>query len=233
MILTTTWPSLGCTRLWPKKGPSLCRCHLKCFPWSSHRPHCEPSHCVFQRKDFPSYSFYVVVVVKTEDEACGGPLRYYPLRPDELFDAGNRTKVLDIVVSPAINCKSWFRPPRGSVCVCGLVQRHLLSLRSRGVCDGNAVLSGDLPFFLPAHFAGGLCGEQAVRHFDRYEPLITVKFFISAELHIVFSNTTSNTTFALSSQYLNVGVTVAYWSGWWSKECVFKQSPEFFHCLYS
>lgn len=164
MILTTTWPSLGCTRLWPRKEPSLCRCHLKCFPWSSHRPHCEPSHCVFQRKDFPSNSFYVVVVVKTEDEACGGPLRYYPLRPDELFDAGNRTKVLDIVVSPAINCKSWFRPPRGPVCVCGLVQRHLLSLRSRGVCDGNAVLSGDLPFFLPAHFAGGLCGEQAVRH---------------------------------------------------------------------
>lgn len=126
MTLTTTWPSLGCTRLWPKKELSLCRCYLKCFPWSSHRPHCEPSHCIFQRKDFPSYSFYVVVVVKTEDEACGGPLRYYPLRPDELFDAGNRTKVLDIVVSPAINCKSWFRPPRDMVCVCGLVQLHLL-----------------------------------------------------------------------------------------------------------
>ncbi|XP_033832689.1 SID1 transmembrane family member 2 isoform X3 [Periophthalmus magnuspinnatus] len=55
-----------------------------------------------QRKDFPSNSFYVVVVVKTEDEACGGPLRYYPLRPDELIDAGNRTKILDVVVSPAI-----------------------------------------------------------------------------------------------------------------------------------
>lgn len=61
---------------------------------------------VFQRKDFPSNSFYVVVVVKTEDEACGGPLRFYPLRPDELIDAGNRTKVIDVVVSPAINCKS-------------------------------------------------------------------------------------------------------------------------------
>uniref|UniRef100_A0A667Y9F4 SID1 transmembrane family member 2 n=1 Tax=Myripristis murdjan TaxID=586833 RepID=A0A667Y9F4_9TELE len=59
-----------------------------------------------QRKDFPSNSFYVVVVVKTEDEACGGPLRFYPLRPDELINAGNRTKVLDVVVSPAINCKS-------------------------------------------------------------------------------------------------------------------------------
>uniref|UniRef100_UPI0037E82B09 SID1 transmembrane family member 2 isoform X2 n=1 Tax=Semicossyphus pulcher TaxID=241346 RepID=UPI0037E82B09 len=56
-----------------------------------------------QRKDFPSNSFYVVVVVKTEDEACGGPLRFYPLRPDELIDAGNRSKSIDVVVSPAIN----------------------------------------------------------------------------------------------------------------------------------
>ncbi|XP_074534838.1 SID1 transmembrane family member 2 isoform X1 [Halichoeres trimaculatus] len=56
-----------------------------------------------QRKDFPSNSFYVVIVVKTEDEACGGPLRFYPLRPDELIDAGNRSKALDVVVSPAIN----------------------------------------------------------------------------------------------------------------------------------
>ncbi|XP_070761705.1 SID1 transmembrane family member 2 isoform X2 [Enoplosus armatus] len=56
-----------------------------------------------QRKDFPSNSFYVVVVVKTEDEACGGPLRFYPLRPDELIDAGNRSKVIDVIVSPAIN----------------------------------------------------------------------------------------------------------------------------------
>ncbi|XP_061072953.1 SID1 transmembrane family member 2 isoform X2 [Conger conger] len=56
-----------------------------------------------QRKDFPSNSFYVVVVVKTEDEACGGPLRFYPLRPDELIDAGNRSKELDVVVSPAIS----------------------------------------------------------------------------------------------------------------------------------
>ncbi|XP_070685007.1 SID1 transmembrane family member 2 isoform X2 [Pempheris klunzingeri] len=55
-----------------------------------------------QRKDFPSNSFYVVVVVKTEDEACGGPLRFYPLRPDELIDAGNRSKVVDVIVSPAI-----------------------------------------------------------------------------------------------------------------------------------
>uniref|UniRef100_A0A8D0D8F6 SID1 transmembrane family member 2 n=1 Tax=Sander lucioperca TaxID=283035 RepID=A0A8D0D8F6_SANLU len=56
-----------------------------------------------QRKDFPSNSFYVVVVVKTEDEACGGPLRFYPLRPDELIDAGNRSKFIDVIVTPAIN----------------------------------------------------------------------------------------------------------------------------------
>uniref|UniRef100_A0A803TVY0 SID1 transmembrane family member 2 n=1 Tax=Anolis carolinensis TaxID=28377 RepID=A0A803TVY0_ANOCA len=31
-----------------------------------------------QKKDYPSHSFYVVVVVKTEDEACGGALRFYP-----------------------------------------------------------------------------------------------------------------------------------------------------------
>ncbi|XP_077423045.1 SID1 transmembrane family member 2 isoform X2 [Vanacampus margaritifer] len=55
-----------------------------------------------QRKDFPSNSFYVVVVVKTEDEACGGPLRFYPLQPDELIDAGNRSKTLDVVVILAI-----------------------------------------------------------------------------------------------------------------------------------
>ncbi|XP_030600725.1 SID1 transmembrane family member 2 isoform X2 [Archocentrus centrarchus] len=60
-----------------------------------------------QRKDFPSNSFYVVVVVKTEDEACGGPLRFYPLRPDELIDAGNRSKVLDVMVSPAINLEAY------------------------------------------------------------------------------------------------------------------------------
>lgn len=87
-----------------------------------------------QRKDFPSNSFYVVVVVKTEDEACGGNLRYYPFSkgtgevgwgagarsaraacrhgdiwpfafPDEPVDQGNRQKALEVVVSPAITCK--------------------------------------------------------------------------------------------------------------------------------
>lgn len=37
---------------------------------------------LLQKKDFPSHSFYVVVVVKTEDEACGGALHYYPLSKD-------------------------------------------------------------------------------------------------------------------------------------------------------
>ncbi|RVE64360.1 hypothetical protein OJAV_G00125130 [Oryzias javanicus] len=60
-----------------------------------------------QRKDFPSNSFYVVVVVKTEDEACGGPLRLYPLQPDELINAGNRSKVLDVLVSRAINTDTY------------------------------------------------------------------------------------------------------------------------------
>lgn len=55
-----------------------------------------------QKKDFPSNSFYVVVVVKTEDEACGGPLKLYPLLPDQLFDAGNRSKTLEVIVTPAI-----------------------------------------------------------------------------------------------------------------------------------
>uniref|UniRef100_A0A452IAZ3 Uncharacterized protein n=1 Tax=Gopherus agassizii TaxID=38772 RepID=A0A452IAZ3_9SAUR len=55
-----------------------------------------------QKKDFPSNSFYVVVVVKTEDEACGGPLPYYPLTKDEPVDQGSRQKVLDVMVSPAI-----------------------------------------------------------------------------------------------------------------------------------
>lgn len=113
-----------------------------------------------------------MVVVKTEDEACGGPLRFYPLRPDELIDAGNRTKVLDIVVSPAINCKSCITAPPPGPRVWDLVQIHLLSLHSWGVCDGNAVLPGDLPFFLPAHFAGCLCREQTVRHLQFLNQLI-------------------------------------------------------------
>ncbi|XP_062995409.1 SID1 transmembrane family member 2 isoform X2 [Elgaria multicarinata webbii] len=55
-----------------------------------------------QKKDFPSHSFYVVVVVKTEDEACGGPLHYYPFSKDEPVNQGNRQKTLDVVVSPAV-----------------------------------------------------------------------------------------------------------------------------------
>ncbi|XP_051668497.1 SID1 transmembrane family member 2 isoform X6 [Manacus candei] len=64
-----------------------------------------------QKKDFPSHSFYVVVVVKTEDEACGGPLPYYPLSknasPDEPVDQHNRQKMLEVMVSPAITSEAY------------------------------------------------------------------------------------------------------------------------------
>ncbi|XP_058866366.1 SID1 transmembrane family member 2-like isoform X2 [Acipenser ruthenus] len=60
-----------------------------------------------QRKDFPTNSFYVVVVVKTEDEACGGPLHFYPLQPDKLINPGNRSKVLDVIVTPAIKSEAY------------------------------------------------------------------------------------------------------------------------------
>ncbi|XP_017593871.1 PREDICTED: SID1 transmembrane family member 2 [Corvus brachyrhynchos] len=66
-----------------------------------------------QKKDFPSHSFYVVVVVKTEDEVCGGPLPYYPLSkgasPDEPVDQHNRQKTLEVMVSPAITSEAYVR----------------------------------------------------------------------------------------------------------------------------
>lgn len=43
------------------------------------------------------------------------------------------------------------------------VNVSVFTLCSGGVCDGYAVLSGYLPLLLPAHLAGGLSGEQAVR----------------------------------------------------------------------
>ncbi|XP_069732488.1 SID1 transmembrane family member 2 isoform X2 [Phaenicophaeus curvirostris] len=64
-----------------------------------------------QRKDFPSNSFYVVVVVKTEDEVCGGALPYYPLSknasPEEPVDQHNRQKMLEVMVSPAITSEAY------------------------------------------------------------------------------------------------------------------------------
>ncbi|KAM6400346.1 SID1 transmembrane family member 2 [Rhynochetos jubatus] len=64
-----------------------------------------------QKKDFPSNSFYVVVVVKTEDEVCGGALPYYPLSkdasPDEPVDQHNRQKMLEVTVSPAITSEAY------------------------------------------------------------------------------------------------------------------------------
>lgn len=60
-----------------------------------------------QKKDFPSHSFYVVVVVKTEDEACGGALHYYPFSKDEPVDQGNRQKTLHVVVTPAVSSEAY------------------------------------------------------------------------------------------------------------------------------
>ncbi|KAM7083084.1 SID1 transmembrane family member 2 isoform 5-T5 [Ciconia maguari] len=64
-----------------------------------------------QKKDFPSNSFYVVVVVKTEDEVCGGALPYYPLSknasPDEPVDQHNRQKMLEVTVSPTITSEAY------------------------------------------------------------------------------------------------------------------------------
>ncbi|XP_028930607.1 SID1 transmembrane family member 2 isoform X3 [Ornithorhynchus anatinus] len=63
-----------------------------------------------QRKDFSrSNSFYVVVVVKTEDQACGGALHYYPLGEDKPVDQGHRQKTLSVVVSPAVTSEAYVR----------------------------------------------------------------------------------------------------------------------------
>lgn len=43
---------------------------------------------LWQRKDFPSNSFYVVVVVKTEDQACGGSLPFYPFVEGTIYILG-------------------------------------------------------------------------------------------------------------------------------------------------
>ncbi|KAJ7399973.1 hypothetical protein BTVI_109556 [Pitangus sulphuratus] len=74
-------------------------------------PHLSSLEWLLQKKDFPSHSFYVVVVVKTEDEACGGALHYYPLSknasPDEPVDQQNRQKTLEVMVSPAITSEAY------------------------------------------------------------------------------------------------------------------------------
>lgn len=108
---------IGMYQTMTKKGAITVQVESDEAPPPQHRLHVTSSNFVFQRKDFPSNSFYVVVVVKTEDEACGGPLRFYPLRPDVLIDAGNRSKDIDVIVTPAIKCES--RVARGlSTCIC-------------------------------------------------------------------------------------------------------------------
>uniref|UniRef100_A0AAR2JTP6 SID1 transmembrane family member 2 n=1 Tax=Pygocentrus nattereri TaxID=42514 RepID=A0AAR2JTP6_PYGNA len=112
-----------------------------------------------QRKDFPSNSFYVVVVVKTEDEACGGPLKFYPLLPDELLDAGNRSKTLDVVVSPAINSEVYVM---GMLFCLGIfLSFYVLTFlvacieNKRSVCDG-LISKGLTP---PSPYEYGSFGE--------------------------------------------------------------------------
>lgn len=67
-----------------------------------------------QKKDFPTSSFYVVVVAKTEDEACLGSLHYYPINPAEQPIQGNRSKLLTVTVTPAIGSELYV----GSVLFC-------------------------------------------------------------------------------------------------------------------
>ncbi|KAJ8780104.1 hypothetical protein J1605_011899 [Eschrichtius robustus] len=62
---------------------------------------------ILQRKDFPSNSFYVVVVVKTEDQACGGSLPFYPFIEDEPVDQGHRQKTLSVLVSRAVTSEAY------------------------------------------------------------------------------------------------------------------------------
>ncbi|KAK7944728.1 hypothetical protein WMY93_000456 [Mugilogobius chulae] len=49
-----------------------------------------------QRKHYPSGGFYVVLVVKVEDAVCESS----EIDPDKSIDASNRTKILNVVVSP-------------------------------------------------------------------------------------------------------------------------------------
>ncbi|XP_078283098.1 SID1 transmembrane family member 2 isoform X1 [Rhinoraja longicauda] len=62
-----------------------------------------------QRKDFRNSSFYVVVVVKTEDEACGGALPFYSLKEDEPMGQGNRSKILTVTVVPAVTSLTYVK----------------------------------------------------------------------------------------------------------------------------
>ncbi|XP_068601938.1 SID1 transmembrane family member 2 [Brachionichthys hirsutus] len=121
-----------------------------------------------QRKDFPSSSFYVVVVVKTEDEACGGPLRFYPLLPDELIDAGNRTKMLDVVVSPAINTAVYVR---GMLfCLGVFLSFYLLTLLV--ACLENKRMKKKRDFFqLPADMSPAETGSLLGRNGDGKAPV--------------------------------------------------------------
>ncbi|XP_054482783.1 SID1 transmembrane family member 2 isoform X2 [Anoplopoma fimbria] len=115
-----------------------------------------------QRKDFPSNSFYVVVVVKTEDEACGGPLRFYPLRPDELIDAGNRSKVIDVIVTPAIKSEVYVM---GMLFCLGIfLSFYLLTLLM--ACVENKRMKKREVFQIPADMSPAETGKTAASAYE-------------------------------------------------------------------
>uniref|UniRef100_A0A4W3HLM3 SID1 transmembrane family member 2 n=1 Tax=Callorhinchus milii TaxID=7868 RepID=A0A4W3HLM3_CALMI len=121
----------------------------------------------WQKKDFPSSSFYVVVVVKTEDEACGGSLPYYPLKQGEPVDQGNRSKTLNVVVVPAVKSEAYVK---GMLFGLGVfLAFYLLTLliacweNSRGRCV-QVVVAVDQEFqfpFIPAE-NGSILGSEAI-----------------------------------------------------------------------
>lgn len=59
---------------------------------------------LLQKKDFPSNSFYVVVVVKTEDEVCGGELPYYPFSGDALPGMLGEAPTASASLPPRVGC---------------------------------------------------------------------------------------------------------------------------------
>uniref|UniRef100_A0A8B9LCA8 SID1 transmembrane family, member 2 n=1 Tax=Astyanax mexicanus TaxID=7994 RepID=A0A8B9LCA8_ASTMX len=149
-----------------------------------------------QRKDFPSNSFYVVVVVKTEDEACGGPLKYYPLLPDELLDAGNRSKTLDVVVYPAIDSEVYVMGMlfclgiflsfyvltflvaciENKRCVCVYVSDNGSTISSEPVTDSLASAEGNYGYMERSLDTVGRCRQESLSSVeeDDYDTLADI-----------------------------------------------------------
>uniref|UniRef100_A0A8C3RZF0 SID1 transmembrane family member 2 n=1 Tax=Chelydra serpentina TaxID=8475 RepID=A0A8C3RZF0_CHESE len=93
-----------------------------------------------QKKDFPSNSFYVVVVVKTEDEACGGSLPYYPL-------AKGMGVWAEVYVSAMLFCLgiflSFYLLTLLIVLPCALAERSLENVASRPRLDSLSSVEED------------------------------------------------------------------------------------------